>query len=152
MTEIVDITRRVEFDAGHRIPDHRSKCRNVHGHRFILEATIRGTINPIRRESDDGMVSDFGDLKSLMLDTVAERWDHGFLLWEGDTLMQGALAVLGPNHKTIVLPFVPTVENLASHAFELLDQSIKQQPNNGYSLQKVVLFETPNCRAEKVRE
>ncbi|HEX5676071.1 MAG TPA: 6-carboxytetrahydropterin synthase, partial [Azonexus sp.] len=25
------ITRRLEFDAGHRIPDHRSQCRHLHG-------------------------------------------------------------------------------------------------------------------------
>ncbi|HCX34237.1 MAG TPA: 6-carboxytetrahydropterin synthase QueD, partial [Rhodocyclaceae bacterium] len=27
------ITRRLEFDAGHRIPDHLSRCRHLHGHR-----------------------------------------------------------------------------------------------------------------------
>lgn len=28
------ITRRLEFDAGHRIPDHQSQCRYLHGHRY----------------------------------------------------------------------------------------------------------------------
>lgn len=26
-------TRRLEFDAGHRVPLHESKCKNPHGHR-----------------------------------------------------------------------------------------------------------------------
>ncbi|RDS98986.1 6-carboxytetrahydropterin synthase QueD, partial [Burkholderia contaminans] len=38
------ITRKLEFDAGHRIPDHRSQCRNLHGHRYVLEVTLRGDL------------------------------------------------------------------------------------------------------------
>ena len=33
------ITRRLEFDAGHRIPDHASQCRHLHGHRYAIEVT-----------------------------------------------------------------------------------------------------------------
>ena len=36
---MISVTRRLEFDAGHRIPDHRSQCRNLHGHRYVLEIT-----------------------------------------------------------------------------------------------------------------
>ncbi|MFM6979682.1 MAG: 6-carboxytetrahydropterin synthase, partial [Methylophilaceae bacterium] len=28
----MQITTRLEFDAGHRIPCHKSQCRNLHGH------------------------------------------------------------------------------------------------------------------------
>ena len=38
------ITRRLEFDAGHRIPDHASQCRHLHGHRYALEVTLSGDI------------------------------------------------------------------------------------------------------------
>ena len=38
------ITRRLEFDAGHRIPDHRSQCRHMHGHRYALEITLSGEV------------------------------------------------------------------------------------------------------------
>ncbi|MDP2056292.1 MAG: 6-carboxytetrahydropterin synthase, partial [Thiobacillus sp.] len=34
------ITRRLEFDAGHRIPNHASQCRHLHGHRYALEITL----------------------------------------------------------------------------------------------------------------
>ena len=44
------ITRRLEFDAGHRIPDHRSQCRHLHGHRYVLEITLSGGV--IRQEGD----------------------------------------------------------------------------------------------------
>jgi len=29
MTKTVSITRRLEFDAGHRIPGHAGQCRNL---------------------------------------------------------------------------------------------------------------------------
>ena len=40
----MQITTRLEFDAGHRIPDHKSQCRNLHGHRYALEITLSGDI------------------------------------------------------------------------------------------------------------
>ena len=38
------ITRRLEFDAGHRIPDHKSQCRHLHGHRYVIEITLSGQV------------------------------------------------------------------------------------------------------------
>ena len=38
------ITRRLEFDAGHRIPHHASQCRHLHGHRYAIEITLSGEI------------------------------------------------------------------------------------------------------------
>ena len=39
---MLTITKRLEFDAGHRIPQHKSQCRNLHGHRYALEITLEG--------------------------------------------------------------------------------------------------------------
>lgn len=147
---IVEITRRVEFDAGHRIPDHKSKCRNFHGHRYVLEATLRGMIVQTRGTSDEGMVTDFGDLKAIMNEAVADVWDHGFLVSADDSAALGALALLHEGHKTVIVSFVPTVENLAREAFykihELLERT-KQGPQP-HSLHRVRLYETPNCWAD----
>ena len=41
----MEITTRLEFDAGHRIPSHKSNCKNLHGHRYCIEVTIKGDIN-----------------------------------------------------------------------------------------------------------
>jgi 6-pyruvoyltetrahydropterin/6-carboxytetrahydropterin synthase len=41
---MLTITRKLEFDAGHRIPDHKSQCRNLHGHRYTLEITLTGKV------------------------------------------------------------------------------------------------------------
>ena len=40
----MQITRRLEFDAGHRIPNHNSQCRHLHGHRYAIEITLSGEV------------------------------------------------------------------------------------------------------------
>ena len=51
----MQITRRLEFDAGHRIPDHRSQCRHLHGHRYAIEITLSGTILEAAGEPENGI-------------------------------------------------------------------------------------------------
>lgn len=141
----VEITRRIEFDAGHRIPDHKSKCRNVHGHRYVLEVTLRDDIKNIPGRSDDGMIVDFGDLKSVMVDLIGEPWDHAFLICEADPFASKFLS-LGDDHKTVWLDFVPTVENLVNYAANVL------RGRYGFVLSHVRLYETPNCWADWYKE
>jgi 6-pyruvoyl-tetrahydropterin synthase len=56
---IMLITRRLEFDAGHRIPDHKSQCRHLHGHRYAIEITLSGEIINKAGDAANGMVMDF---------------------------------------------------------------------------------------------
>ena len=34
---MITCTRRIEFDAAHRILNHESKCKMLHGHRYVVE-------------------------------------------------------------------------------------------------------------------
>jgi 6-pyruvoyltetrahydropterin/6-carboxytetrahydropterin synthase len=145
----MDITRRVEFDAGHRIPAHNSKCRNLHGHRYVLEATISG---PLITDSvsEEGMVKDFGDLKRVMMEEIHANWDHAFLAWEEDEVAQAA-ELADENLKYVWFSFVPTVENLAMVAFNLLAARIDRLWGGEPVLKSVRLYETPNCWADAVQ-
>ena len=42
------IRRYVETDTGHRVPNHKSKCRHLHGHRYRFEAEIEGDVAPFQ--------------------------------------------------------------------------------------------------------
>lgn len=61
------LTVRYEFDAAHRLPDIEGPCRNLHGHRWVVEANVR-----FRGLGKDGVAVDFkkikADLHSLGLD------------------------------------------------------------------------------------
>ena len=41
---VTTIRRYVETDTGHRVPNHKSKCRHFHGHRYRFEAEIEGDV------------------------------------------------------------------------------------------------------------
>jgi 6-pyruvoyltetrahydropterin/6-carboxytetrahydropterin synthase len=147
MTSAMAVTRRLEFDAGHRIPDHRSQCRNMHGHRYVLEVTLRGEIAQVPGASDNGMVMDFSEIKDIAMRHVVDVWDHAFLVYAEDTAVRTFLDSM-PGHKTVVLDCVPTVENLARVAFGLLRPHYRSHYGGELRLARVRLYETPNCWAD----
>ncbi len=144
------ITRRLEFDAGHRIPDHKSQCRHLHGHRYAIEITLSGHIIDLAGDAANGMVMDFSQVKQLAQAHLVNEWDHAFLAYAGDTEIVNFLRSL-PDHKTVILNRVPTAENLARIAFETLDTVYRDTYGNELRLDRVRLYETPNCWADAVR-
>jgi len=143
----MQITTRLEFDAGHRIPSHKSQCRNLHGHRYAIEITLSGDIISREDTSENGMVMDFSDVKSIAKTSVVDVWDHAFLVYQHDTDVLNFLNTL-PNHKTVIFSTVPTAENMASQAFKILKSKYLDTYGNHLKLEKVRLYETPNNWAD----
>ncbi len=146
----MQITRRIEFDAGHRIPDHLSQCRHLHGHRYAIEITLSGDIIDASGAPNNGMVMDFSDIKALAREHLVDAWDHAFLAWRQDTAVVTFLASL-PEHKTVLFDVVPTAENLAQVAFVTLDAVYRDSFGNHLRLERIRLYETPNCWADALR-
>ena len=144
------VTRRLEFDAGHRIPDHKSQCRHLHGHRYALEVTLSGEIIRKAGDSANGMVMDFSAIKALAKSRLVDLWDHAFLVYADYAPVVEFLATL-PGHKTVILDCIPTVENLAEEAFRILDPVFRDVYGHHLRLERVRLYETPNCWADAVR-
>ena len=143
----ISITRRLEFDSGHRIPNHDGQCRHLHGHRYAIEVTLTGEVANHPGKADDGMVLDFGDIKKLTNQYVVELWDHAFLVAKEDEGLVAFLATL-PNHKTVIMDHVPTVENLATAAFAILKPVLNKAFEGRLELSCIRLYETPNCWAD----
>jgi len=139
----MQITTRLEFDAGHRIPSHKSQCRNLHGHRYAIEITLSGDIIDKEGISEQGMVMDFSDVKAIARREVVDKWDHAFLVYRGDTTVLDFLNTL-PGHKTVVMNEVPTAENMAAEAFHILESCYRDTYGNHLKLERVRLYETPN--------
>lgn len=145
------ITRRLEFDAGHRIPNHKSQCKHLHGHRYAIEITLIGDIINTEGESSQGMVMDFSDVKQIAKSKIVDPWDHAFLVYQHDTAVCDFLKTI-PDHKTVILDVVPTAENLARVAFDILDPAYHGIYHQHLKLQQVRLYETPNNWADAVRQ
>jgi 6-pyruvoyltetrahydropterin/6-carboxytetrahydropterin synthase len=143
----MQITTRLEFDAGHRIPHHKSQCRNLHGHRYALEITLSGDIISNKLASEDGMVMDFSDVKQIAKKSIVDVWDHAFLVFTQDLEVLNFLNTLD-NHKTVVFPCVPTAENMAKEAFRILKSQYQDTYGNHLKLERVRLYETPNSWAD----
>jgi 6-pyruvoyltetrahydropterin/6-carboxytetrahydropterin synthase len=147
MPTTMSITRRLEFDAGHRLPNHASQCRNVHGHRYAIEITLTAELIGEAGAADEGMVMDFGDIKRIAQDKLVNDWDHAFLVCRSDKAMVEFLANI-PSHKTVILDVVPTAENLARTAFGILEHAYRDRFGHELTLTRVRLYETPNCWAD----
>jgi len=137
----------MEFDSGHRIPNHKSSCKNLHGHRYAIEVTLKGDIIDKENDSDYGMVMDFKEAKELIRQTIVDPWDHAFIVFERDLEVINFLKSLN-DHKTVVLKKVPTAENMALIALNILKDNFKKKYGNQIIPIKVRLFETPNNWAD----
>lgn len=148
---IFHITRRLEFDAGHRIPQHLGQCRHLHGHRYRLEVTLQGGLNATVGASDEGMLMDFSHIKSIMQEWIIDPWDHSFFVAHTDTDLITFLATI-PDHKTTVIAGIPTAENLAHLAFTILAPQLHAHYEGRVHLHQLRLYETPNCWADVFAE
>lgn len=143
----MQITRRLEFDAGHRIPNHASQCRHLHGHRYAIEITLSGDIIATEGASEQGMVMDYSEVKRIAKEQLVDAWDHAFLVYRDDRVVLDFLQTL-PGHRTVVLDVPPTAENLAAVAFRLLDHAYRDTYGNHMRLERVRIYETPNNWAD----
>ena len=143
------ITRRLEFDAGHRIPNHASLCRHLHGHRYAIEVTISGDVVTTAGDAEQGMVADFGGIKALMNKYVVEPWDHAFLAYAKDAPVIDFLATI-PQHRTVFFDAPPTAEHLAQAALKILVKACAESYGPRIRIEQVRLYETPNCWADAI--
>lgn len=161
------ITREIGIDAGHRVTHHGSKCKNLHGHRYRIQAICEG--NLFQSGPQQGMVLDFSFLKDEMMEQIDQPCDHGTMLWIEDPFVfdfAGKNQYLESDWKKAVkeigycstpygrfgklylVDFVPTAENLAKHWFDRLEPRVKIRTEGQGKLVGVIVWETPNCAAQ----
>lgn len=146
------IARWIEFDSGHRVPNHESKCRHPHGHRYRVNVIVHGPVINDQARADDGMVVDFGVVKQVLMAKVHDVLDHAFIVDQRDTLMLQALAIpatLGLDPwRVVVVPFAPTAENLAAWVFAEIAPTLRAAR---LTLEAVEVYETPTSKATVTR-
>lgn len=137
------ISRRLEIDAAHRVPDHKSKCFNVHGHRYVIEAICGAGLLHTAGEQR-GMVLDFGFLKDVMVRHIHDPYDHGMIVWAEDPLLEQFQACCGKLRR---INLTPTAENLARIWYYAMEHEVRQLSDDLAFLVRVDVHETPNCVA-----
>lgn len=143
------ITRRFEWDSGHRVLGHEGKCRHLHGHRYVAEITVwAGGLDSL------GRVIDFGEIKRIVGKWIDDRWDHNLLLNAKDPLLTAVEEcrcfdcpqdeILGGKEPYIMEHGNPTAEVMAEDLFKTVCSLLPSY----LVVKKVKLYETPNCYAE----
>lgn len=139
MPSYITCTRRLEFDAAHRVRQHESKCRNLHGHRYVVEVTAHAP------ELDMlGRVVDFGVMKERLGSWIDTHWDHQTVLWAEDGPLGEAIHQQ-TGQPVYYLPYNPTAENMARYLLEEICPNLFQAP---LEITQIRLWETPNCYAD----
>lgn len=136
------VMRRIPFNAGHRLLGHEGMCKYFHGHNYVAEFYV----HPAQGDQLDeiGRVIDFSELKSRLKGWIDEHWDHGFVLYSGDTNGIAAMKQVDPSRYFLV-DDNPTAETMAAY---LLNQVCpKVLAGLGVQCNKVVLWETPDSCA-----
>ena len=141
------IRRWVETDTGHRVPNHKSKCRHMHGHRYRWEAELEGDVVTLGGVSEEGMLMDFSDVSAILNEYIHDVVDHAFIVYERDKEALVALSHMGDEHRTLIVPFIPTAENLAKWAFEKVEPHISSTYGNSLKLYAFHVRETPKSWA-----
>lgn len=154
------IEREIEFDSGHRVPDHASKCRSPHGHRYKVVAKV-GSRTLESEGSSTGMVIDFGVVSQLLTEKIHDVLDHGWILYEGDAELRHAFqcdelpevdghVIYNPmGWKIIPFPYTPTAENIAKWVYEeiVFEVDNMSKPHHIVWLEGVTVYETPKSAA-----
>jgi 6-pyruvoyltetrahydropterin/6-carboxytetrahydropterin synthase len=145
----VAISKEVEFDPGHRVPNHKSKCRSPHGHRYRVRVTCSGHIVSSPGSSDEGMLVDFSDLKSIMVESIHDVLDHSFIVYEHDKVMLETFQSADTESwKHVIFGYIPTAENIALWCWEQLEPRLTARFNReDLELRKVEVWETPTSVA-----
>lgn len=135
------ITKEIEIDMAHRVPNHKSKCRNLHGHRYRVEVGVDDKVVDAKGASDEGMVIDFSDLKDVMMEYIDAKLDHNSMFYEKDEIVDIIIELEAFQQKEIILvPFIPTAENIAQYIYYLVKGPLLDR---GVAIKHVKLWETP---------
>lgn len=117
---------------------HESKCRHLHGHRYVAEVTCAATAL-----DELGRVIDFGVIKTIFGEWVDKFLDHGTLVNDKD---QSLIALcMREGWRYFTMQGNPTAENIAAMLFAKGQELLEA---HGVDVVHVRVYETPNCWAD----
>jgi 6-pyruvoyltetrahydropterin/6-carboxytetrahydropterin synthase len=140
---VLRLTRVFNFNMAHVLLNYQGKCSNIHGHTYKLEVTVKGTPCNDISSPKKGMLIDFSDFKSLIINKIINIWDHALMIHQNtDPVL---LKALKKNYeKLIMVNFQPTTENMTCE----LSTLIKKILPTDLQLFSLRLYETEKSYAE----
>jgi len=127
------VKKRFTFEAAHHLPNHKGKCRTVHGHSYVLYVVLRDSdayesFSKRKNYIEQGFLIDFSDLKFLVKELIIDKFDHKDL--------------------NDFFP-IPSAEEVARYCFITISEAMLS--NSKFDLvilEKVILYETEDSCVE----
>ena len=145
------ISRKGNFDSGHRVMNEFMKCYNIHGHTYLYELTFS-----FENMEEIGYAIDFKEIKRVGCQWIDDLLDHGMILNPHDTKLIDTTNEYGTKLWLMSLNgrgnyCNPSVENIAREvylAMEILFDEMYKDKSTGLKIHRIVIYETPNCWTE----
>ncbi len=138
---VLRITKEFRFEGAHALMGYDGRCRNLHGHSYILSVTVKGEPLNGSKSPKEGMVIDFRILKSIVNENIIDIFDHALILRRDAALAEEIAEEYG---NVVIVDFQPSTENLICHFAEKLGNALPQ----GVELFSLRLHETAGSYAE----
>ena len=138
---VLRITKEFRFEGAHALPGYDGKCRNIHGHSYLMYITVKGENLNGTNSPKEGMVVDFKQLKAIVNENIVDVLDHALIMHAASPLSQ-ELAQAYPN--VIMVAFQPSTETLLCWFAQVLSDKLPQ----GVELFSIKLYETAGSYAE----
>lgn len=142
MASSITCSKRLEWDAAHRLLEHEGACASLHGHRYaaVIECEAK-------KLDDVGRVIDFSVIKREVGQWIDDHWDHACIVNKRDDRLIAFLTEEAKDQRR-KLPYImlePTAENMA---FELMVRASELLTKHGVRVVAVTVFETPTSSAK----
>lgn len=133
------ISKEYRWEMGHRLPNHKGPCRNIHGHSYRMIVELEGDV------MKNGMVIDFYELSEIVKPLLG-KFDHSFLVYSQDKELLKFLSA--HKMKKNVVNYLSTVENISEDFLKRIISGLKKKKIKNLTEVTVKIFETPNSFAE----
>ncbi|HDQ16398.1 MAG TPA: 6-carboxytetrahydropterin synthase [Bacteroidetes bacterium] len=139
----IRITKEFQFEMAHALWNYDGKCKNIHGHTYIMYVTVSGEPIDDPQNPKNGMVMDFGDLKKIVKENIIDTHDHFLAINKNSP--HNEIKFEDYNIDQIQRKnYQPTCENMVVEFAEIIKSKL---PENIY-LESVKLYETQTSSAE----
>lgn len=144
MKHKIRVTKQFKFETGHALYGYDGLCKNVHGHSYKLDVTVIGTPIDDPGQVKNGMVIDFGDLKTIVNREIVDPFDHATVLNTNSPHVEVADEMESRGHKIVRVAYQPTSEMMLLDFADKLQRKLPQQ----LKLFSLKLRETDTAYAE----
>ena len=138
---MITITKIFRFEMAHAIFGYAGKCKNIHGHSYILHVSVANASTEDGFIPASGFILDFKDLKKIVNEKIIKELDHRLVLSDEYVKENSAFESAENIFKWKI---EPSAENILIYIKQEIETALPRE----IKLIKLKLYETTDSYAE----